>query len=102
MHQVRRCIACGRKEHKYSLVRFVKRGDEMLFDKEQDLHGRGVYVHSSLECFSKVTEVRLWFRSLQRKRGNLNAQAILAALDDARKDLGIEFAGSDPGVSQEK
>jgi len=93
-HQIRRCIACGRREQKYSLIRFVKQGELMHFDKDQVLNGRGVYVHPSLECFSKVTEVRLWFRSLQRKRGLVDSQTILAALDDARKELGIEFAGS--------
>jgi predicted RNA-binding protein YlxR (DUF448 family) len=70
----------------------------MLFDRAQSLSGRGVYVHSSLECFSKVTEVRLWFRSLQKKRGMVNQQTILAALDDARRELGIEFAGSAPST----
>lgn len=63
----------------------------MLFDKAQSLNGRGVYVHSTHECFSKVTEIRLWFRSLHKKRGQVDSQTILAALDDARKELGIQF-----------
>lgn len=96
-HQTRRCIVCGRRENKRELARFAKRDERLVFDAAQTELGRGVYAHPIPECFSRLTDVRLWKRSLSRNGGDIQRESILGAIDDARAVLKIEFSLSPEG-----
>lgn len=91
-HQTRRCLVCGRRENKWTLARFAKQGERVVFDQRQTEEGRGVYVHATPECFSRLTEVRLWERSLNRNGARVQKGSILGAVDDARAVLRLEFS----------
>lgn len=91
-HQIRRCIVCGRREKKGTLARFVKQGERVLFDEAQTEEGRGVYVHPTPECFSRLTEGRFWDRALSRKgAARVARESVLGAIDDARAVLKLSF-----------
>lgn len=90
-HHVRRCIVCGRRENKRTLARFVMSASGIVFDREQTESGRGVYSHPTPECFSRLTDIRSWQRSLGRKGAGVSREQILAAVDDARAVLRLEF-----------
>jgi predicted RNA-binding protein YlxR (DUF448 family) len=90
-HQQRRCLVCGQRYNKWEMIRFTCKEGRMVFDRSQTLFGRGLYVHATLGCFSRLTDVRLWERALGRVRMPLNKENILAIIDDARSFCQLDF-----------
>lgn len=90
-HQIRRCLVCGRRQRKETLARFARQGERVVFDEKQTEPGRGVYVHPSSECFSRLTEVKLWERALSKRGKRVDREVILGAIDDARGVLRLSF-----------
>lgn len=55
----RRCIVCRNHDDKSNLLRFVKTADGVQLDESQKLDGRGVWVHSNLDCIKKLVKKRM-------------------------------------------
>ena len=65
---VRMCVACGKREASFRLVRFVRDGfDQLKMDKNRTMGGRGAYVCASKLCFEKAVSKRLFNRALRGK-----------------------------------
>ena len=94
-HQIRRCVVCGRRDKKVLLVRFARQGEQVVFDREQTEEGRGLYVHATPECFSRLTEARFWGRAFGKTGPVPSRETVLGAVSDARAWLRLEFSVTD-------
>ena len=56
MTPIRTCIACRKRESKSSLLRAVAHNGRVLLDVEQNLPGRGAYMHGRIGCFTRASK----------------------------------------------
>ena len=62
----RKCVACGERGDKKSLMRIVKTKEgEIFLDSTGKANGRGTYVHLTSECIEKSIKTRAIQRSFQ-------------------------------------
>lgn len=66
-HLQRRCISCGKREHKRDLLRIVWCDGGLVWDRNHRIRGRGAYCHPSRVCVSKLEHVRLLERAFRTK-----------------------------------
>lgn len=51
----RKCMACSKKDDKYSLIRIVRMpNNEIVIDITNKLNGRGAYICNNMQCLEKV------------------------------------------------
>lgn len=43
--QLRSCVACRQTDTRSTLLRFILRGDELIWDRSKSLFGRGAWLH---------------------------------------------------------
>ena len=56
----RKCIACREHADKSEMLRFVKQKDgSIVLDESKKADGRGVWVHDSVECKTKVCKKKM-------------------------------------------
>ncbi len=64
-HQVRTCFVCRKEGQKGELLRFVWADPgEVVFDQEQRLPGRGAYLHTRVQCWTRCGEPKKWQHAL--------------------------------------
>lgn len=62
----RKCVACGERGDKKSLMRIVKNKEgEVFLDPTGKANGRGTYLHLTEECVEKSIKTRAIQRSFQ-------------------------------------
>lgn len=62
----RKCVACGERGDKKSLMRVVKTKEgEMFLDPTGKANGRGTYVHLTKECVERAKKTKAIERSFQ-------------------------------------
>ena len=54
MNFTRTCIACRKKDNKYSFIRIVSDNGEAILDKLGKENGRGIYICNDKKCLSKL------------------------------------------------
>lgn len=64
-HQIRRCIVCGKREHMAELIRLSVSGEEVIWDKERNLPGRGAHCHTS--CVEGLALPKVYSRAFGSK-----------------------------------
>jgi predicted RNA-binding protein YlxR (DUF448 family) len=84
---LRRCIVCRKSSEKEDLLRFVEINGGIGWDREKRQPGRGAYVHTSLACWSKMTEQGMWEHALRLPKGSLDRQKIADAAKAAREGV---------------
>ncbi len=63
---LRQCVGCGEMKTKKEMLRVIKTPeDEIIIDATGKKNGRGAYICSSLECFSKAVKNKGLERSLK-------------------------------------
>lgn len=63
---LRQCVGCGEMKTKKEMLRVIKTPeDEIVIDATGKKNGRGAYMCSSLECFSKAVKSKGLERSLK-------------------------------------
>lgn len=71
----RRCVICREVLDKSELLRLVLHAGRVELDREQRRPGRGVYVHSSTDCFNRLSaNATLLGRAF---RGRVNAEQLI-------------------------
>ncbi len=50
----RMCISCRKKSEKLDFLRIVRKKEQLFFDKNYDIDGRGVYICKNEKCLSKA------------------------------------------------
>ena len=56
----RKCIVCKEHSDKSEMLRFVKTADgKVALDRTQQADGRGVWVHGSEDCTSKLIKKKM-------------------------------------------
>ena len=78
--QVRSCLFCRAAARKNELLRFVRRGSEVLWDKDQNMPGRGAYVHMRLECVRRMVAPARWEKAL--RAAPIGAEALRTLMRD--------------------
>lgn len=61
---MRTCIGCRKIKPKSSLLRLVKKGNEIVFDLKQKMPGRGAYVCNQ-ECFQLAQKKKAFSRAFR-------------------------------------
>lgn len=63
---LRQCVGCGEMKTKKEMLRVIKTPEEeIIIDATGKKNGRGAYICSSLECFSKAVKNKGLERSLK-------------------------------------
>lgn len=63
---LRKCIGCGELKHKKELLRVIKTPEEtIVLDPTGKKNGRGAYICTSVECFTKARKTKALERSLK-------------------------------------
>ena len=92
--QERTCVVCRAKGTKGALVRVVLREGAIVLDPNQDLPGRGGYVHRSIGCASKMAQPGRWERALRAEPGAVRAEDLRRAahglMSELRGELPVE------------
>ncbi|MFC4829669.1 YlxR family protein [Agromyces aurantiacus] len=65
MEPVRTCIGCRSRAPRSSLLRVVAQQSRVLADESAVLHGRGAWLHPTLECFRLAQRRRAFGRALR-------------------------------------
>lgn len=65
---LRRCISCGKKKNKKSLIRIVKNKEKgVMVDLTGRINGRGAYICNDLNCFNSIKENKKLSKILECK-----------------------------------
>jgi predicted RNA-binding protein YlxR (DUF448 family) len=72
----RRCVVCRCSSPLRELLRCTEVQGAIVLDQVHKGVGRGAYVHSKLECLSRMGEARLWEHALRLQKGSLNGLAL--------------------------
>lgn len=65
---IRTCMGCGQQDLKQNLVRIVRNADSSVsVDREQNLDGRGAYLHPSSDCVHNAIKSRRIDKKLKVK-----------------------------------
>lgn len=86
----RRCVMCRGRAPKAELLRFVMAGQDLVWDREGRLSGRGAYLHCVFGCLRRVRERTRWEAALRLKGADLT-DGSLEALDRLLRDTLREF-----------
>lgn len=65
MVSVRTCLLSRKKAPKNELLRFVQQAGKVVWDKGQNLPGRGVYVTPDAGRMTRKVAVKAWERALR-------------------------------------
>ena len=84
---VRRCIACRQVEQKAKLLRFVWSEQEVVWDVNKALPGRGAYLHRKETCWSKVVDQRLWVQAFRLSGVQINRDCLVRLTELLRKEI---------------
>ena len=87
MKPIRTCIVCRKKIHKNELLRIVSDiNGNAIYDKEQKINSRGIYICKSKNCIEKV------FSLINKKKLNLkislNNDSLINTLKYVENELG--------------
>ena len=63
----RMCIVCRNKLPKERIVKIVNTADELRFDKDCKLNGRGVYICKNEKCINEAIKRQALNRALKMK-----------------------------------
>lgn len=83
----RTCLFCRRSGLKSELLRFVWSGEEVVWDVDHQLVGRGAYCHRRIECLSRTGDLSLWSRAFRLSSGELKLPMLTKAMDLIRKEV---------------
>lgn len=53
MDPIRSCIVCRNKKSKNNLFRIVAKNNTAIYDENQNINSRGIYICKSHECINK-------------------------------------------------
>ena len=73
-HLQRRCVSCGRREHKGRLIRLCVRDGRVFWDRDGLNKGRGAYCHPLEECVVRLGKKGLLARSLHLNESDFGAE----------------------------
>ncbi len=65
-HRMRRCVMCRQSDLKDGLLRFVLKDEQVVWDREMKMEGRGAYLHPRSECWMKFCEKDRWKHAFRR------------------------------------
>jgi uncharacterized protein len=85
---VRTCVGCKARAAKFSLLRLVVAGDDIVPDPQARQPGRGAYLHPSLACFELAQRRRVFSRAL-RVQGSPSTAPLVSYLSP----------GGSPGIT---
>lgn len=86
----RSCCICRGRAPKYRLARFVCIGGCLRFDRDQQLPGRGAYVHRSAHCVARAAQPARWERALRLEAGRLDAAQVAIVFKEVLEELVLE------------
>lgn len=87
----RTCIICRQRDVKSNLLRVVRRGDGLVWDRNQRFEGRGAYVHPCQQCVDRIGQRRCWNYAL-RWEGSQGVPSV--ALEQLKDQLLSEGNGN--------
>ena len=70
MEPIRTCVGCRQRASRNQLLRVVAVSNRLIPDEKSSLHGRGAWIHASVNCLTLAIERRAFGRALR-----LNQQA---------------------------
>ena len=62
---LRMCVACRKMVPKNELIRIIKKEDEVVFDEEQKILARGIYLCKNEECIKSAQKRKAFERLLK-------------------------------------
>ena len=90
-HAERSCVICRKKGAKQSFFRFVLQEGRVILDLAQIASSRGAYVHRSMSCVERVSEVGRWEKAFRVKKGQLSGvlRELAELKQQLRKQIGV-------------
>lgn len=93
----RTCLFCRRSGPKTELLRFVWSGEEVVWDDNHQLTGRGAYCHRRIECLSRIGDLSAWSKAFRVSGGELKLPALTKSMDLIRQNVPEARGGERPG-----
>ncbi len=83
---IRTCIGCRSKKEKQNLFRIVKQDEKVVFDKNQKINHRAIYLCKNRDClekFKKMTENKKLRSNIKIDLSDLNV-----IIEELKNELG--------------
>jgi predicted RNA-binding protein YlxR (DUF448 family) len=86
MDPIRSCIVCRNKRCKKELFRVVCENNKAIYDKEQNINSRGIYLCKSFDCINKCKKYVT--KDKFNTKLSINNESMLKVLLDLENELG--------------
>lgn len=87
MNPIRMCICCKKRQEKHDLIRIISNEkNEAMYDNEQKINSRAIYICSSKECIDKAINL-IEKRKLILKI-SVNNNSLINVLKHVENELG--------------
>lgn len=87
-HLQRRCVACGRREHKSVLLRVGLQEGAVVLDRAGSLKGRGAYCHAARDCVLRLDRKGLLERAFRIEGASIGREQKAALLQELLEYIG--------------